>query len=299
MRLSVWSPSPCGRSSTKSARRAGSNVMLGPGPLLSSRSTQIKPTLGVTAMKKLLIGSTVFLLALGAGTAPAFATDELPEPSGEEYAVTLVVPSAPGGCATSPADITGIGDLYYDYAGTPELVATWSVVEDAKGFLITATLVNKYYSLNNPLAPGRSTSATFSIPRCVNPGFLEPAPVEPEPVVPAPAEPVADPVVTVPEPVVAAPVVPAAPVVAAPTGPAVPVGPVVAAPVPAAPAVVVPAPLAVTGEASVVPEIVVAAAAPEELANTGAREDLLFLTGGVALALVLAGGGVVFAARKR
>lgn len=145
-------------------------------------------------MKKILIALIMFVMAF-MGVTAANATDE---PNGEEQIVTLTVPSALNSCANTPEDISGVSDIFAEYGDESVLVAKYNTVEDSDGFTITATLQSKYYSLNNPLAPGRSTSATFQIVRCekieiptaepvlIDPVVAPPAPVNP-PLLPVPA----------------------------------------------------------------------------------------------------------------
>lgn len=142
---------------------------------------------------------------MGLGVVPANAT-EPDYPKYEEQIVNLVVPTAAEGCARTPEDLNGMEDIYAEYGADTVLVASYTFVEDAKGFLITANLMSKYYSLNNPLAPGRSLSAVFSVPRCHA--------VELPPIVD-----------TIPPGETAVPVTPKPDVVVVPVSPAVPVNP--------------------------------------------------------------------------
>lgn len=256
-------------------------------------------------MKKVLATLLLVVVAImGLGVVPANATEEK-FPNGEEQIVNLVVPTAAEGCARTPEDLVGIEDIYAKYGTDSVLVASYTFVEDAKGFLITATLKSKYYSLNNPLAPGRSTSAVFSVPRCpavelppvidTTPPGETAVPVTPKPdvvIVPeTPAVPVA------PEAPVT-PVVPETPVTnVTPEVPAAPVGDVQKEVVLEAPAVVTetakpttPAPVVHTAELAEVEKVAEnPTAAPTELANTGSNNT----AGLIVIAILALGIGIV------
>jgi hypothetical protein len=171
-------------------------------------------------MKRSLIALLMLVLLTLGVVSPANA--ETSEPNGEEEVVTLTVPSALNNCANLPEDISGVSDIYVPYGTESVLAAHYTIVEDSEGFTITANLMSKYYSLSNPLNPGRSTSATFLIPNCekeipttepviIDPVVVAPAPVNP-PLLPVPA---ADPIIPAPKAPDA--VLPASSIVVVPT----------------------------------------------------------------------------------
>jgi hypothetical protein len=224
-------------------------------------------------MKRSLIALVMLvLLALGV-VSPANA--ETSEPNGEEEVVTLTVPTALNNCATTPEDISGVADIFAKYGDESVLVAHYTIAQDSDGFTITANLQSKYYSLNNPLNPGRSTSAVFQILRCEHVEIPTTEPVIVDPIVAPPVElpgtlpvPAADPIIPAPKAPEA--VLPASSAVVVPTT----VEPVTA---------VKEAPVAAKQEVAVV-----AASPVKELAATGIKEfwgflGISFLIVGIAL----------------
>jgi hypothetical protein len=262
-------------------------------------------------MKKYIVAPAMLALTL-LGATSANAADFAP--IGEEEVVTLTVPQTLNECASLPTDIVGVDDIYVDYNGEAVLAATYDIVEDSDGFTVTAVLQNKYYSLSNPLAPGRSTSATFLIPRCA---VVEVPTTEPV---------ILDPIVVVAPPTSSIPVLPTNPIIPAPSETTIdPTQPVVGEPVvvvpetpnsnipvltpnPRIPAPVEPSqnatdvtapsePVVAVQSAVVTPEVsesVAAVQSTTELAETGVKETV----GVLAVVILFAGIGLVILNRK-
>lgn len=238
-------------------------------------------------MKKLFIAIAVLvMMVFGIGSAQAAQW----EPNGEEQVVTLTVPTALHGCARTAADIQNLQDVYVDYNGAQELVASWTVTEGAEAFTATATLQSQFYSLNNPLHPGRSTEVVIPIEKCP---AVEVPPVTDVPNLPPnPETPVESPtpddlfkpVLTGSDPVVVPPVVqePVVPVQQIEI-PAVPSEKPVEAPVAALTPSVVPNTMETPQAVTAAPVV-----ATEELAATGVNEGIVWLGVG------LLGFGIAF-----